>query len=243
MTPNEMITLAKKRVKDATVDWPSLYQFAINKIFTKRPFKFARGEINYTHLQHTYDKSFNNTTTEKCLDKIISARGTTSFSIGPGGVPTPVSNTAIPLEYIPIQKFLLDHPDPVQEGIPFCYTVISDNDGTTGLHIGLYYIPTSDFTVWITGQFKPQYAIDNNPMLVLPDQFHDMPVDWMIHLGAEEAGKTKLSTSAKVRFDERMLELITWDRTVPDYHPKMRSRGSSRQTILFPPEFDRSISS
>lgn len=224
MTPNEIIAKAQKKVKTGTskVDWDSLYQEIIDEIFTFKPWRFARREINYVHPQQTFDYQFNHTPEEKALNKLIAVYYTLQFSIGGGGTPTATTNSAGVLKYYPYADFLNDFPDHTIPGNPRYVTIVSDNDGTNGMHIGIYNTPTSEAAIWVYGDFIPSYTIDNNPMPILPLQFHSIVSYGIIESAADELGQGKLAAKYGRRFKEGIARLDDWDRRNPIYQPRFK---------------------
>lgn len=240
MTPNEIITIAKKRLKNfsSSIDWDTLYGIVIDDIFTRKQWKFAQGELNYIHFQSTFDKEFKDTAAEKALMKIKSVRVSTNYAPGP----IPLGNIGRPLEYIPMQRFMSLYPDHNIEGIPYCFTEITGGDGTNGMHIGLYYVPNSDVAVWVIGDFIPAYVINDNPMPILPLQFHRIVSFGLIMHGADEAGQDKLSARAERWYETGLARMDTWDIKNGVYHMKRLSDegdGYFRTGPFFPENYPR----
>jgi hypothetical protein len=240
-TPNEIILKAQKKVKTKTtgIDWNSLYAEIIDEIFTFKPWRFARKEINYTQPQQTFDYQFNHTPEELALNKPISAYYTLQFAIGGGGTPTPTSNTSHELVYYPYSDFISDFPDHSLPGMPKYITIITDNDGTNGLHIGTYPQPTSDMATWIYGDFIPSYTINDLQMPILPVQFHSVVSYGIIREAADELGQETLSMKYGQRFSLGIARMDDWDRRNPIYKPRLKPYGGSsiRKGPFLPPNY------
>lgn len=241
MSPNEIITVAKKRIKNSgsAIDWNSLYAMIIDDIFTRKTWKFAQGELNYIHSQNLFEKQFNDDMVELSLSKIKSIRLTTSYTIG-GGVPVPVPNTTRELDYEPLQRFMYLYPDQTIQGIPFVYTELFENDGTSGKKIGVYYLPSSDASVWVHGDFIPTYTINSAPMPILPIQFHRLVSYGLIMHAADEMGQDKLSAKAEKWFEMGIARMDIWDTRNGKYHmTKMSEEGPlpPRKGPFFPENY------
>lgn len=223
MTPNEIILKAQKRVGTQTlnIDWNGFYGIVIDEIFTEKEWRFARREINVIHFQGLFDKQFNAGSDEISLNKPITVFATSQFALV-GGVPIPAGGTVYELEYMPYSTFIQEYPDHTQPGLPLVYTILADNDGISGIHWGVYPIPSDDMALWVWGDFIPAYTIDNNPMPILPKQFHRIVLDGLIMYAAEEAGKDSLSNKAERRFRYGISKLDAWDRKVPASKPRFR---------------------
>lgn len=224
MTPNQILTRAKRRVKTNTsnLDWEAFYEIVIDEIFRKKPWRFARREINYVHFQQVFEKTFDDDSEELALTHIVSAYYARSYALGGSGELIPVTGTVHPLTYCPYIIFNQYNPDHTLDGYPELITIIRDNDGTNGMQIGIFRRPVSDMPIWIYGDFIPSYNIDDNPMPILPKQFHSMVIDGVIHYAAEENGQEKLSNRARQRFDLAMGQLDDWDRMNPIYQPRFQ---------------------
>lgn len=223
MTGNQIITRAKKRMKDSAsgVDWSGFFADAIDEIFSVKEWRFARGEINYIHPQATFEYQLNASANEKAISKMISAYCATSFTLI-GGTVVPSAGSCYPLSYYPYAEFIRDFPDHsiTPNGIPRYITEIVRNDGTNGSTIGLYPMPTSDTAVWIYSDLIPSYNIDDNPLPVLPRQFHRMVIDKVVELAAEEKGLDGMSKRAEGRFAKALAQLDIWDGSQPIYKPR-----------------------
>lgn len=229
MTPNQIIGKAKKRVRTNTsnLDWNGFYEDVIDEIFSKKTWKFAKREINYIHPQQTFEYTFNATPDELALNKIASAYYARSYA-DVGGVIVPTTGSVDHLDYSPYTTFNKYNPDHTLDGYPELLTLIRDNDGTNGMQIGLFRRPVADVAVWIYGDFIPSYTINDNPMPILPKQFHRIVVDGVIHYAAEENGQEKLSIISRKRFELGLSELDDWDRTNPIYKPQFQPYDRSR---------------
>lgn len=245
MTPNQVLTRAKKRLRDSSsgLDWSGFYQDAIDEIFSLKEWRFARREINYVHPASTFEYQLNHDADEKALNKLISAYCTTSYALV-GGIPIPSAGTAVPLAYYPYAAFLRDFPDHVTDGLPQYITEIVRNDGTNGGTIALYYRPNADAAVWLYGDFIPSYVVDDNPIPVLPRQFHRILIDKVVEMAAEEKGMEKMSAKAESRFNKGILQLDTWDSSQPIYRPQYQPyRGLSTNKFLrYPPNYPIEVS-
>lgn len=244
MTGNQVKTLVQRRVRDSTTNilWDLLFNMAVDRIFTKRIFKFSRTTLNYIHPQSTFEKTFDGDPTELSLVKIINCTMTTSFSMV-GGVPTPASNSAIDLDFVPYHDFVREYPDQLTDGTPSVFTEIRGSDGSTGMQIGIYERPNADAAVWIYGDFIPFIGINDDPIPILPNQFHDLIFEGVLAQAAEEAGKERLCAKAEYRFARRLNELIEWDSRQPSHHPVLHRYGGARRSgPFFPGNFDRSVS-
>lgn len=238
MTPNQIITKAKKRVRTNTtnLDWSGFFEDTIDEIFGKKPWRFARKEINYIHPQSTFDKIFNADAVELSLNHIISAYYTLSFAPGGGGQPVAQTGTSRELEYIPYIELNKYHPDHMIDGYPDYLTIIQDSDNVSGMHIGIYRRPVSDCAIWIYGDFIPSYTINDNPMPILPKQFHRIVVERIVSFAAEENGQDALMGRAYNKFLKGMEDLDNWDRTNPVYKPAFQpyDRDVVRKGPRFP---------
>lgn len=238
MTPNQIITKAKKRVRTntANLDWPGFYEDVIDEIFSKKPWRFARKEINYIHPQQTFEKTFNADSTELSLNHIISAYYTLSFASGGLGPPVAQTGTSRELEYIPYIELNKYHPDHMIDGYPDYITIIRDSDNVSGMQIGIYRRPVSDAAIWVYGDFIPSYVINDNPMPILPKQFHRIVVYGVVAYAAEENGQDQLSNKAYAKFSKGLAELDDWDRTNPIYKPAFQpyDRDVIRKGPRFP---------
>lgn len=221
MTPNQILTKAKKRVRTntANLDWTGFYEDVIDEIFSKKPWKFARREINYIHPQQTFEKTFDADATELSLNKLVSAYYTLSYITGGMGPPVPTAGSSKNLEYIPYYEFNRYYPDHTLDGYPDYITIIKDNDGLNGMQIGIFRRPVSDAAIWIYGDFIPTYVINDTPMPILPKQFHRIVTYGVIAYAAEENGQDSLSNKAYAKFTKGLIELDEWDRMNPIYKP------------------------
>lgn len=244
MTGNEIVTLAKKRIQDTSnsVDWNSLFAMTIDEIFTEKRWRFARQELNYIHPQSVGDYQFNTTPTELALNRILEMRVTTSYTIVMG-VPIPVANTQTIIDYLPMPEFRELYLDNIVEGTPLHFTIVTDNDGTNGMHIVVGPAPNTDAAIWIDGDFIPSYSIDANPMPILPKQFHRMVVDGIVHLAAEERDLPKKSAVARRRFEVALAKLDLWDVRNSKHNPVLKPYSRTpRRGPFFPAEFGRPFS-
>lgn len=243
MTGNVIKGLAQKRVRDTStnVDWDNLFRIVIDEIFTHATWRFARLEISYVHPQN-FEYRFNHDATELALNKIYSARMTTSYTLV-AGVPVPVTNTALDLVYLPYKDFVNEFPDHIDKGDPEVFTIIEENDGIRGMQIGLYRVPSSDAAVWIFGEFMPSYTIGASEIAILPKQFHRLIIDGLVHYAAEELAKERLAVSARARFELGKRQLETWDLRNPAFHPirKPYTRTTGKGPF-FPGNFQRGYS-
>lgn len=224
MSPNQILTRAKGRIRTNTANlpWNDFFEMAIDDIFRKNVWRFSRQELNYIHPQQTFEYIFNHDSTELSLNKLVSAYYARDHTLDGGGVPIPVSGTVFPLDYCPYAIFNSYNPDHTLDGYPDNIVLIRDNDGTNGMQIGIFRRPVQDIPIWIYGDFIPSYTIDSNPLPILPKQFHNMVLDRVIYYAAEENGQEKLSLKAKARFDEAMIDLDNWDRRNPIYRPRFQ---------------------
>ena len=250
MTGNTAKTLAQARVKNTNTtnyDWNSFFGFVTDEVFSAREWRFARKQLNYIHPQQTFEKTFNLTTTEKSLNKVISLRYTSSYTIVMG-VPVPVSNSSYELDFKPLQEFMYWYPDQITAGDPFCYTELHGNDGTNGMQIGIYYLPTTDIAVWIDGIFIPSYDINTQGNLVipiLPVQFHRLYVYGMASLAASQAGQDRLFGTERKLFELTLNQLVRYDAANPKHKLFRRSIEDSnleRKGPFFPANFPRGYS-
>ena len=229
MTGNQIITRAKKRLKDSAsgVDWSGFFADAIDEIFSAKEWRFARGEINYIHPQNSFEYQLNNSASETSINKLISAYCATSYTLL-GGIPVPTAGSCYPLSYYPYAEFVRDFPDHsiTPPGIPRFITEIVRNDGTNGSIIGLHPLPTSDTAVWLYSDLIPSYNIDDSPLAVLPRQFHRMVIDKIVELAAEEKGVDGMSKRAEGRFAKAMAQLDIWDGSQPIYKPRYQPARS-----------------
>ena len=253
MTPEGIITAAKKRSKDTTsnLDWNLFFQITIDRIFGYRVWKFATNEFNYIHSVGVAEKTFSATATERALNHIRSIRLTTSYT-DVLGIPVPASGTAHTLDVVTPQEFFARYPDNVVEGEPQIATIRVNNDGTNGMQISIAPLPNIDSAVWVFGDFIPAYTIDTNPMPILPLQFHWLVVDGVASLACEELGKPALSgrlservwgveTGGRVVRRGGIHTLEDWDRKNPAHKPRLSSdrRYDSFRGPSLPENFDR----
>lgn len=239
MTGNEILSLAKKRVKSTNtqVEWAKFYAMVIDEIFSERQWKFARQTLYYIHGASTFEKIFNETTIEKSLSGIINVVMTSNFAIV-GGVPIPVSNTGRDLVYYPYQDFLHDFPVQTEDGDPLYFTIINTNDGLNGMQIGIYPRPVQESAVWVHGDFIPAYVISDDEMPILPKQFHRMVVDGVIRYAAEELDLPKISRPAESRFLIALEKLKKWDNRNHAYFPIRKPYAQiSRKGPAFPTNY------
>lgn len=244
MTPNGIITLAQKRVKDSTssLDWNSLYAMVIDEIFSEKVWKFARKELNYIHPALTVNKVFNATATEKSLNEIIEIRFTTSYTLV-AGVPQPGAGTVEILDYLTVSEFRSLYLDNATPGRPMHYTKVIDNDGTNGMTIAIGPVPNASTAIWVDGDFIPSYTINSSPMPILPLQFHRMVVDGIVHLAAEEKGMERMSAISRRRFELALGKLDLWDIRNSKHRPVLKpyQRGF-RSGPFFPSNYPKPYS-
>lgn len=237
MTPNLIISLAQKRVKNSSdnVLWNDIFGIVMNDIFTDNPgFKFARGEFNYIHSQSTFEKIFDDDAVQLALNKIINIRYTTSYTLF-GGIPIPTANSTNPLIFKPLQEFREDFPDEQLDGTPEWWTEVDPGDGSTGMQIGIFRRPTVDAAVWVDGYFIPTYVIGATELPFLPKQFHSMVIDGIAGYAAEELGMAALSTTNFKRFQYKLAKLKLWDSHNPSHKMKIGARGGSGKLRLYLP--------
>lgn len=236
MTPNEIIVLAQKRVKDSStnLDWNMFYRIVIDEIFSEKVWKFARKELNYIHPASVSNKVFNATATEKALNEIIEIRFTTSYTVV-GGVPQPGAGTVEILDYLTPSEFREQYLDNLSPGKPECYTVLMDNDGTNGMTIAIGPIPNASTAIFIDGDFIPSYTINSSPMPILPVQFHRMVIDGIIHYAAEEKGQIRMSATSRARFERALARLDLWDIRNSKHRPVLKSYTRTRRRGPFFP--------
>ena len=239
MTGNEIVALAKKRLRNDSdgIDWNTHFANVIDEIFTFKTFKFSHNELAYVHSQQTFEKRFDADATELSLNKIITIYYTISYALV-GGIPVPTGNSGKALTYVPYGEFLRMEPDHIRQGYPEVWTIVFENDGKSGIQIGIFPLPLADAAVWIYGEFIPSYAIDGNQLAILPRQFHRLVVDGLIYYGGEEAGQDKLSGTARRRFERGLDNLDFWDSRNPGYIPIFQRRplGQSGRAIITMPD-------
>src|SRR6185312_5533279 len=214
MTPNQIISRAKAKLRTNTsnIEWDMLFAEAIDIIFGEKPWKFARREINYIHSQQTFEKQFSDTSDELALNKIASAYYATSYAVV-GGAVVPTGGTVKNLEYCPYATFNRLNPDHTLNGNPDILTIIRDNDGTNGMQIGIFRRPVADISIWIYGDFIPSYTINDNPLPILPLQFHRLVYYIIVHLAAIETGQDKLAGWGEKMYAGGLVKLDNWDRS------------------------------
>lgn len=243
MTPTEIINVAKKRVKNNTtgIDWNNLFAITIDDIFTRKQWKFAQSQLEYQHPASTFSYELDDNAIQLALFKIKTIGFTMSFTVGGGGELIPDANTAVELDYEPLQRFMYMYPDQIQDGTPRIYTELRGNDGTNGLMIGIYPRPSSNAAVYIRGDFKPAYTIDTNPMPILPVQFHRLVSYGIIMHAADEAGQDKLSLKAERWYEQGIDRLDTWDIRNQKYLVERKSYedGLIRKGPYYPDNFAR----
>ena len=241
MTPNQILTKAKKRVRTNTsnLDWEGFYADTIDEIFSYKPWRFARREINYIHPQQTFEYQMNHSADELALNKLISMYYSSQYVIDGGGAIIASSGSFRPLEYMPYTTLNELYPDHQIDGYPELITLIMDNDGTNGMQIGLLRRPVADIAVWIYGDFIPSYTINDSPMPILPKQFHRLVVHGVVHQAAEESGLEKLAAKHLAMFERVILQMDEWDRSNPIYKPQFQpyERSVIRKGPRFPDNY------
>jgi hypothetical protein len=184
------------------------------------------------------------TPTELALNKIVSLRFTTSYSIVMG-VPVPASNSSLELDFKPLQAFMYMYPDQIVDGVPECYTILHENDGLSGMQIGLYPRPFQDASVWIDGIFIPAIILDTNEIPILPVQFHRMLVFGMASMAASQAGQDALFKRERAFFDRYLADLVAWDAKNAKHIMTKQSidyPSRDRKGPFFPGDFPRGYS-
>jgi hypothetical protein len=244
VSPNQIIALAQKRVKDSSsnLDWNAFYAMVIDEIFSEKIWKFARNELIYIHSAAIANKVFNATVLEKALNKIIQMRFTTSYTLV-GGIPQPASGTVGTIKYLPVSQFRDLYLDNLPPGQPLHYTILVDNDGTNGMTIALGPVPNASAAIWIDGDFIPSYTINSSPMPILPLQFHRMVLDGVIKYAADEKGMEAIEAKAERRFNIALAKLDLWDIRNTKNRPVLQPYNQSiRKGPFFPSNFPRPFS-
>lgn len=246
MSPEDVLNLAKKRVKDSSsgVEWELLYSISLDDLFSAKEghWKFSRKELFFVQPANTFERVFDADPTELMLDKIISIRqrGSTQYSLAIPPVPIgdPDSQDSEVLTFIPVQRFYELFPNTHRTGTPQYYTELLQNDGTSGMKIGIYYLGAAEKTYGLLGYFKPNAAVDANPIPILPTKYHSMLVDRVTMYAAVEKGMEALANRNERWYKEKLASLILWDSGNPNYR-KIRGpiTTSSRPKIRFPANF------